>query len=161
MQCRLSHSSEPWDGQLKMKLKCPSPLCFSSESDDDCRQSLSQHYDSLKDGTSGAPSSHGGGNDSASGKSISLLKRIGSNLLQNLNYGGPTVADSTQRQFYHAYDHQHQGSAEISEKGHYRPPSSCTIQPYFCKKYEIERKHKIKKRDLVRLYQGKRGYPRT
>lgn len=146
-----------------MKLKCPSPLCFSSESDEDYRASLKQHFDSGP-----ASSASGGG---AGGKSISLLKRIGSNLLQNLSHGpssgsvsldGPGSEDDCPRQFYHAYDHQYQqhqpkegGPVELvdpsnSAKYRYRAPVYAPL-PYFCKKYEIERKHKIKKRDLVRL----------
>lgn len=158
-----------------MKLKCPSPLCFSSESDDDYRVGLKQHF--VGDG--GGSGGGGGTTSGTGGKSISLLKRIGTNLLQNLNYGpsgsmsvhnegGSGGAEEVPRQFYHAYDYQHQQREVIASdeqrqesmvepstnsaaaKYRYRAPVYAP-QPYFCKKYEIERKHKIKKRDLVRL----------
>lgn len=155
-----------------MKLKCPSPLCFSSESDEDRRHSLKQHLVGFRD-DGGATSSTGGG----ATKSMSLLKRLGSNLLQNLHYGPSTTSTSTtfnnseeeepeeDRQFYHAYDHQRQPPEKDPEQqrggGRSRVPiyvpttAAHRTEPYFCKKYEIERKHKIKKRDLVRISRGK------
>ncbi|XP_035789252.1 sorbin and SH3 domain-containing protein 1-like isoform X12 [Anopheles albimanus] len=110
-----------------MKLKCPSPLCLSSESDDGYGKRMTFNCDFLnadikkKFGRQHKSAVHAISEKSEcvrrnthnftplSKRSVALLKRIGNNILQNLGSTGSSnsAEDSGNHQVYRAYDHDH------------------------------------------------------
>uniref|UniRef100_A0A182SG04 Uncharacterized protein n=1 Tax=Anopheles maculatus TaxID=74869 RepID=A0A182SG04_9DIPT len=98
-----------------MKLKCPSPLCLTSESDDTFRKRL-DGYDCLNCGVKKYKSEvYSAADNCASGdtctkpsrnRPVSFLKRIGGNILHNLGPGHrfKIASDTTQHQVYRAFD---------------------------------------------------------
>uniref|UniRef100_A0A182MK88 Uncharacterized protein n=1 Tax=Anopheles culicifacies TaxID=139723 RepID=A0A182MK88_9DIPT len=102
-----------------MKLKCPSPLCLTSQSDKTLRKRL-DGCDCLNCGLKKCKSEVINSGDSyssnaASGetctksarkRSVSLLKRIGGNILHNLGPGHRTkiATSTTHHQVYRAFD---------------------------------------------------------
>uniref|UniRef100_A0A182J5T8 Uncharacterized protein n=1 Tax=Anopheles atroparvus TaxID=41427 RepID=A0A182J5T8_ANOAO len=208
-----------------MKLKCPSPLCLSSGSDDgyhqhrkrlgdcDClsvpgafaKKQRSEVYGeegSVSDaGSDKKPTSSSSSSASSSRhRSVSLLKRIGNNILLNLGPGttgnASSVGQPHHHQVYRAFEEDHspppsywksepdpaedngddrgdskrnddEGGGTLSAFSLAAVPTSnafgdrffyrsfhhyvYTPQPYPGSpgKYAIERKHKVKKRDLL------------
>uniref|UniRef100_A0A182QBJ1 Uncharacterized protein n=1 Tax=Anopheles farauti TaxID=69004 RepID=A0A182QBJ1_9DIPT len=106
-----------------MKLKCPSPLCLASESENRLRTQLancdclsaaglkdykSEVYGNVNTCEPGSTGSGEGAKKSTRQRSVSFLKRLGSNILHNL---GPGSTASTRaahhHQVYRAFDEDH------------------------------------------------------